>query len=142
MQACGLVDVVVTVVVQSQRRGRSDDTAGEEVVKSNLLWADSLLQIIGLGLVKIAVALMVFRFAARTWLRSTAVGYICPFPNPATHTPQHITNAPQAPPPSSQSSGSAHPSSSMAPSPSLGTPTADPTPQPASSPPSTAPWTS
>ncbi|KAG9201813.1 hypothetical protein G6514_005230 [Epicoccum nigrum] len=65
------------MVVQSQRRGRSDGTAEEEEAGSTLLWADSLVQIVGLGLVKIAIALMVFRLAARSWLRSTAVGYIC-----------------------------------------------------------------
>ena len=84
-----MVDLVITIVVQSQRGGRSDGTAGEEEAKSTLLWADSLVQILGLGLVKIAVALMVFRLAARSWLRSTAVGYICPFSKPASPSPHH-----------------------------------------------------
>ncbi|OSS43506.1 hypothetical protein B5807_11893 [Epicoccum nigrum] len=75
--ACVMGDLVITMVVQSQRRGLSDGTAEEVEVGSTLLWADSLVQMVGLGLVKIAIALMVFRLAARSWLRSTAVGYIC-----------------------------------------------------------------
>lgn len=68
----------MAVVVFVGRQADSN-TAEDEQREATLLWVASLVQILGLGLVKSAVTLTVLKLAIRSWHRSTLVTYLCRF---------------------------------------------------------------
>lgn len=44
---------------------------------SLLVWVSTLLHILGIGFIKLSVALTVLKHAVRGWHRHTVLGYIC-----------------------------------------------------------------
>ncbi|KAF2633258.1 hypothetical protein BU25DRAFT_416508 [Macroventuria anomochaeta] len=73
---CTVGVLVVTIVLTVEKRTWSTTAGGGHTV-SLLVWVFGLIHIIGIGFIKLSVALTVLKVAGRSWHRHTILGYIC-----------------------------------------------------------------
>lgn len=69
---------MIAVVLHVESR-TSSGTVDEETGPSTLVWVATLIQILGLALVKLSSALIVLKLTVRSWHRSTVFAYIGEF---------------------------------------------------------------
>lgn len=69
---------MITIVLwQTQEKEAWSTPTDDDHTASLLMWVFTLLIIVGVGFVKISVALTTLRSAVRNWHRHTTLGFIC-----------------------------------------------------------------